>query len=45
MFYSGMPPQVWIQVLKPNYWTKELKTAEIILIHKPGKDPTKIESY
>jgi hypothetical protein len=32
-------------ILRKNYWPKQLKTAEIILIHKPGKDPTKVESY
>jgi hypothetical protein len=32
-------------ILLTNYWPKQLKTAEIILIHKPGKDPTKVELY
>jgi hypothetical protein len=32
-------------IFRTNYWPKQLKTAEIILIHKPGKDPTKVESY
>jgi hypothetical protein len=32
-------------ILRTNYWQKQLKTAEIILIYKPGKDTTKVESY
>jgi hypothetical protein len=32
-------------IFRTNYWLKQLKTSEIILIHKPGKDPTKVESY
>jgi hypothetical protein len=32
-------------ILQTHYWPKQLKTAEIILIHKPGKDQTKVESY
>jgi hypothetical protein len=32
-------------ILRTHYWPKQLKTTEIILIHKPGKDPTKVESY
>jgi hypothetical protein len=32
-------------ILRTNHWPKQLKTSEIILIHKPGKDPTKVESY
>jgi hypothetical protein len=32
-------------IFRTNYWPKQLKTAEIILILKPGKDPTKVQSY
>jgi hypothetical protein len=28
-----------------SYWPKQLKTAEIILIPKPGKDPREVSSY
>jgi hypothetical protein len=32
-------------MLRINYWPKQLKTAEIILIPKPGKDPKELMSY
>jgi hypothetical protein len=32
-------------ILRTHYCPKQLKTTEIILIHKPGKDLTKVESY
>jgi hypothetical protein len=32
-------------IFRTNYWPEQLKTAEIILIHKNGKEPTKVESY
>jgi hypothetical protein len=32
-------------MLKISYWPKQLKTAEIILIPKPGKDPKELMSY
>jgi hypothetical protein len=32
-------------IFRTKYWPKQLKTAEIILIHKTGKDPTKVEFY
>lgn len=32
-------------ILRTQHWPKALKTAEIILLLKPGKDPTVPESY
>jgi hypothetical protein len=32
-------------VLRISYWLKQLETAEIILIPKPGKDPKELTSY
>jgi hypothetical protein len=32
-------------MLSISYWPKQLKTAEIILIRKPGKDPKELASY
>jgi hypothetical protein len=32
-------------MLRISYWSKQLKTAEIILIPKPGKDPKELTSY
>jgi hypothetical protein len=32
-------------MLRISYWPKQLKTAEIILIPKPGKDPKELTSY
>jgi hypothetical protein len=32
-------------ILRLKYWVKQLKTAEIILIPKDGKDPTEPSSY
>ena len=32
-------------VFRPNYWPKPLKTAEIILIPKPGKNSRDVSSY
>jgi hypothetical protein len=32
-------------MLRFNFWPKQLKTAEIILIPKPEKDPKELSSY
>lgn len=32
-------------ILRIGYWPKSLKTAQIILIGKPGKEPTDVSSY
>jgi hypothetical protein len=32
-------------MLRLSYWPKQLKSAEIILIVKPGKDPKELTSY
>lgn len=32
-------------IIRLNYWPKQFKTAEIIVIPKPGKDPNCITSY
>jgi hypothetical protein len=32
-------------MLRPSYWLKQLKPAEIILILKSGKDPKELSSY
>jgi hypothetical protein len=32
-------------ILRHQYWSHSLKLADIILIHKPGKDPKKVKSY
>jgi hypothetical protein len=32
-------------ILRTQYWLKALKTAEIIVIPKPGKDPQDPTSY
>jgi hypothetical protein len=32
-------------MLRISYWLKQLKTAEIILIPKPGKDPKELTLY
>ncbi|PNF38441.1 hypothetical protein B7P43_G04015 [Cryptotermes secundus] len=32
-------------ILKHKYWPSQLKTAEIILILKPGKNPNSVSSY
>jgi hypothetical protein len=32
-------------MLRFNFWPKQLKTAEIILIPKPGKDAKELSSY
>ena len=32
-------------ILRLHYWPLSLKVAEIILIPKPGKDPTEVTSY
>lgn len=32
-------------ILRLQYWPTELKTAEIILIQKPGKNPNNVSSY
>jgi hypothetical protein len=32
-------------MLRLSYWAKQLKTAEIILIPKPGKDPKELTLY
>ena len=32
-------------ILRLEYWPKSLKTAPIIMIHKPGKNPMDVSSY
>jgi hypothetical protein len=32
-------------IFRTNHWPKQLKISEIILIHKLGNNPTKVESY
>jgi hypothetical protein len=32
-------------IIKQHYWPKQLKLADIILIPKPGKNPTSVASY
>jgi hypothetical protein len=32
-------------ILKQKYWPRQLKTAEIIMIPKPGKSPNNVSSY
>lgn len=32
-------------ILKLQYWTKKLKIAEVILIHKPGKNRHNVSSH
>jgi len=32
-------------VLRLDYWSTSLKRAQIIMIQKPGKDPTDVSSY
>ena len=32
-------------ILRLEYWLKSLKTAQIIMIQKPGKKPTEVSPY
>jgi hypothetical protein len=32
-------------IIKQQYWPKQLKMADIIMIPKPGKNPTSVASY
>ena len=32
-------------ILKSSYWPTSIKKAQIIMILKPGKDPTDVSSY
>jgi hypothetical protein len=32
-------------ILRLNYWPTSLRRAQIIMIRKPGKDPTDVSSY
>uniref|UniRef100_A0A1Y1JXT3 Reverse transcriptase domain-containing protein n=2 Tax=Photinus pyralis TaxID=7054 RepID=A0A1Y1JXT3_PHOPY len=32
-------------IIRLGYWPKRLKTAQIIMINKPGKEPTEVSSY
>ena len=36
---------IYNAILKHKYWPNQLKTAEIILIPKPGKNPNNVSSY
>jgi hypothetical protein len=40
-----MVTNIFNAMLRISYWPKQLKTAEIILIPKPGKDPKELTSY
>jgi hypothetical protein len=41
----GMLTCIYNAMLKLNFWPKQLKTAENILIPKPGKNPKELSSY
>jgi hypothetical protein len=47
MFRKGMVFLTYIfnAILKQKYWPSQLKTAEIIVIPKPGKNPNNVSSY
>lgn len=36
---------IYNAILKLNYWPEKMKTAEIVLVPKPGKDPNSTTSY
>jgi hypothetical protein len=45
-FLTTGTPTYWPNaMLRISYWSKQLKTVEIILIPKPGKDPMELTSY
>jgi hypothetical protein len=39
------PMYTFNATLRLEYWPKSLKTAQIIMIPKPGKNPTDVSSY
>jgi hypothetical protein len=45
--YEGLLNLLYIfnPVLRLDYWPMSLKRAQIIMISKPGKDPTDVSSY
>jgi hypothetical protein len=36
---------IFTAVLRLEYWPKSLKIAQIIMMHKPGKNPMDVSSY
>jgi hypothetical protein len=36
---------IFNDILKQKYWPSQLKTVEIIMIHKPSKNPNNVSSY
>jgi hypothetical protein len=39
------PMYIFNAILRPPYWPKSLKTVQIIMIPKPGKNPMDVSSY